>query len=256
MAMKQMMKWLGFILLVGQVGGIWPVSAASIVGSPHDLSAVYWIKPESGLSHSNWQLWADYGQVCIYCHTPHHADPSQGPLWNRTAYVTSYQTYVSDNVTAGQPGKASLICLSCHDGTISVDAVLNMPGSGLQWEWYNPGSEGIPAADSFMRKQLLFHGDSSCYTCHQPGGPTGVDLSASLITTDLRDDHPVGFTYPVGKPGLATPPANGVFPNGVRLINGKVECLSCHQPHDPANRPFLVTSNAGSALCLTCHLKE
>ena len=41
----------------------------------------------------------------------------------------------------------------------------------------------------------------------------------------------------------------------------KVQCASCHDPHDPDERneqgrdPFLRTSNRESALCLTCHAK-
>ena len=43
----------------------------------------------------------------------------------------------------------------------------------------------------------------------------------------------------------------------VRLINGNVECTSCHNPHvqniDPNNPNFLVIDNSSSALCLACH---
>ena len=34
-----------------------------------------------------------------------------------------------------------------------------------------------------------------------------------------------------------------------------VECASCHDPHTSANPTFLRVSNAGSAVCLSCHVK-
>ncbi|MBI3593131.1 MAG: hypothetical protein HY099_06610 [Nitrospirae bacterium] len=39
------------------------------------------------------------------------------------------------------------------------------------------------------------------------------------------------------------------------MFSGRVECPSCHDPHDPSRNTFLRKSNAGSALCLTCHIK-
>ena len=42
----------------------------------------------------------------------------------------------------------------------------------------------------------------------------------------------------------------------VTLPGGRVECISCHDPHNAAGEAnMLVTSNARSALCLTCHDK-
>jgi predicted CXXCH cytochrome family protein len=44
----------------------------------------------------------------------------------------------------------------------------------------------------------------------------------------------------------------------VRLINGNVECTSCHNPHvqntDPNNPNFLAIDNSNSSLCLACHV--
>ncbi|MDI3281169.1 MAG: cytochrome c3 family protein, partial [Bacillota bacterium] len=72
--------------------------------------------------------------------------------------------------------------------------------------------------------------------------------------TDLRNDHPIAIPY-LGGSGLAPVPQGGVFPNGVRLVNGQIECVTCHNVHDPAIKPFLRTDNSRSALCLTCHVK-
>jgi len=43
----------------------------------------------------------------------------------------------------------------------------------------------------------------------------------------------------------------------VTLINGNVECESCHNPHiqngDAISLNFLVRNSAGGAMCLSCH---
>ncbi|MCF6192532.1 MAG: cytochrome c3 family protein [Candidatus Hydrothermae bacterium] len=41
----------------------------------------------------------------------------------------------------------------------------------------------------------------------------------------------------------------------MHLEGEKVQCGTCHNPHDNTNAPFLEASNTGSQLCLTCHLK-
>lgn len=70
-----------------------------------------------------------------------------------------------------------------------------------------------------------------------------------------RKDHPVGVDYPTVDRRYR--PANAVTASGaVTLPGDKVECMSCHDPHDfSGEKHMLVMSNARSALCLTCHKK-
>ena len=70
-----------------------------------------------------------------------------------------------------------------------------------------------------------------------------------------RSDHPVGVEYPQFEKGYR--PITSVISTGkVPLPDGKVECTSCHDPHnDSGEKHMLVMSNARSALCLTCHKK-
>lgn len=56
-------------------------------------------------------------------------------LWNRTIKATTYTTYDQLGTSSltqpvSQPGPNSLACLSCHDGQVGIDSVINMPGSG------------------------------------------------------------------------------------------------------------------------------
>jgi predicted CXXCH cytochrome family protein len=86
---------------------------------------------------------------------------------------------------------------------------------------------------------------------------------ADVFGTSLSTMHPVSFVLPLKAapdlvPSLTANPPTTADPTGaVKLINGNVECTSCHNPHvqniDPNNSNFLVISNSGSQLCLACH---
>lgn len=239
----RMSRWVAAVSLVGLV----LVSAAgaqgaSIVSSKHDLAWSYHRVSEG------FHPWDDYNQVCVFCHTPHHADASQGALWNRQAPTGPYTLYQSGTLegTPGQPGRSSLLCLSCHDGSLAVDLVIRKPLYGI-----GTGS-GRHGAMTTIAAPVAEPAFENCGTsCH--GGLFTVS-TLKYLTTDISNDHPVGIVYS-SSPKLNPAPQGGKFANGVRLIDNKVECLSCHNPHDPTNAPFLVTSDNQSALCYTCHNK-
>lgn len=221
-----------------------PIGAASIVGSYHDLAHI----DDVHIGPTGWgRTYDDYNQVCVYCHTPHHASDTQKPLWNRPDTTAVFTVYTSPTMssTPDQPAGITRMCLSCHDGTIAVDKLLNLPNTGVE-------SVGVHGTMIYPRQQVLI----DCASCHQQAFADWFpDFTPSYLGTNLSDDHPVAVVYPTNKKGMVPPPPDGRFPNGVRLVNGRVECTSCHDPHDPGIKPFLRTSNAGSALCYTCHAK-
>jgi mono/diheme cytochrome c family protein len=249
----------------------------------------------------------DYGQVCVYCHTPHGAnstgDAAGAPLWNRTvntggAYST-YDTLGTSTITSaiGNPGAHSLTCLSCHDGTIAIDSIINQPGSGRyqavpneafldQYDW---NGNGAFQDHTVMGTELggPNHDErEGCMSCHSPGLPgAATDFSIYVIGTNLTNDHPVGIGYPTARVGVDFNAASNFTGSGagtaqfyggdsnmndsdVRFYyrsdigSGEyaVECASCHDPHGVEATPggthlptFLRKTNAGSALCQTCH---
>ncbi|MHB9139851.1 MAG: cytochrome c3 family protein [Victivallaceae bacterium] len=234
----------------------------------------------------------NYGEVCVYCHTPHGANTTVAlPLWNRTMKATTYTTYnqlgtSSLTQTVSQPGAASLACLSCHDGQTAIDSIVNMPGSG-RYDAAQMTTQNTAFLDAWPGTQATGShvglSDPGCVSCHKPGVPGATDFTVFAIGTDLTNDHPVGITFPaVSGPGtdFRTPGGvkgttryfddngNGKFDTAdVRLYDAggvvQVECASCHDPHGvPSAGPgsvfkptFLRVSNAGSVLCLTCHDK-
>jgi predicted CXXCH cytochrome family protein len=89
--------------------------------------------------------------------------------------------------------------------------------------------------------------------------PTG---SFAFLDTDLRNDHPISVVYdPAQDPAFNTEAS--ILSAGLKLFTdntspgNKVQCASCHNPHEgrAAFQPFLRINNAASALCKTCHIK-
>jgi len=240
----------------------------------------------------------DYQEACVYCHTPHAAGGMLAvPLWNRTVKATTYTSYnqlgtVTLTQEVSQPGNNSLACLSCHDGQTAVDSIINMPGAGR----YLP-SQRTAQNDAFLDVWNNMRGPDAtvhaglrqdeCLVCHAPGPGVlkagAADFTLAAIGTDLRNDHPVGVTFPEtsgagtdfntpavrqGNARFFDSDHSGRMDSGeIRLYasNGRfqVECASCHDPHGVPSAgnnsaffpTFLRVSNAGSALCLTCHRK-
>jgi predicted CXXCH cytochrome family protein len=225
--------------------------AGSVVGSDHDLSAIAGGRQHAGSDFN------DYNEVCVYCHTPHGADPAV-PLWNRQIFQGNYTIYDSSvsqtfDATPEQPSLTgvSRMCLSCHDGTIAVDALVNEPNTPF-------------AVSSDHMRMSTDTGPDSCNSCHSGiDNGTTINVQPSFVGTDLTDDHPVSFQYNGAllllDPGLEDPTSS---PSGLggtikddMLVNDRVECSSCHNVHDPDIYPFLIKPNINSALCVTCHKK-
>lgn len=163
----------------------------------------------------------EIAEICIYCHTPHGGDTSI-PLWNRTTGALTVQPYSSStsSIMGTSLTGVSRACLSCHDGVTSVNTLVNVLGKS-----YTAAGGVIP------------------------------DTSLANIGTDLRNDHPVGFSIDAviaAKPSEYQLPAGGI----ARLFTGNtVECASCHNVHDNTNVPFLRVANTNSQICLDCHIK-
>lgn len=168
----------------------------------------------------------NYGEVCVYCHTPHGANATvAAPLWNRTirsdAQYTTYDVLGTTSLTqpVTQPGVPSLTCLSCHDGQTAVDSIINMPGSGR----YDPGQQtaqntafldtwpGGPGSSFFGGHGTLDNSPvalnryGECQSCHSINGDqhdpsTTPPFDVFYIATDLRNDHPVGVRFPDTNP--------------------------------------------------------
>lgn len=264
MTRPTMAKWqwlLGAMLLVATFG-LHAARISDVASTKHNLS-VSGPGPVRATSES---------QICVFCHTPHGAETEPGtPLWNRQLSGQLYSTYSSSSIDANVaelaagPGGTSKLCLSCHDGALSIAAVNVANGQQnptIAMQGLGPGNT-MPAGE---------------------GAQTGFTRNLGV---DLTNDHPISFTYDSAL-ALAdgelrdpsTPPASdyigahGDKSKSVPLENGELECASCHDPHiteqpDPGysikflrlNRfqKTLPTGGAfnesGDIVCLACHDK-
>lgn len=175
-------------------------------------------------------------QTCVFCHTAHNGGQSYAPLWNHETNPPTYQTYNSPtmDMTVEQPHAGSLVCLSCHDGTIAVNSLSNLPGPEGAGNYGTPGGNNLDASGKLQSS------------------------SSAYVGTDLTNDHPVGVIYDASKDptGFYAKTGNGQsYPDKLLDDGLYVECSSCHNPHDNTYSNFLVESNSGSGLCMRCHIK-
>lgn len=229
------------VLLTG-MGLLFSASAsAQILGTAHDFSG---------------DAWNATGEICVVCHAPHNTvetgeqggTGSLGPLWNRTlSAVNNYSVYTSAgragsfleaSTVASQstnPTGVSKLCLSCHDGTIAIDSF----GRAADGTVFTAGTTLIDAIN--------------------PNFNIGEGVGAN---GNLSNDHPVAFTFPTTDAeiyGFGGGFVNaGPNPDVLPLFGAgtdQLECATCHDVHGTGNAKLLRVDNAGSGLCLSCHIK-
>ncbi len=163
---------------------------------------------------------------CMYCHEPHFGLGGKLPLWNQKLTVQSYTLYSSDTEKnrGVQPllGSDSNLCLSCHDGTVA-------PGTTI-----------------VFGKVTM----------------EGAMYSYDVFGSNLQPSHPFSLALPLKDnidliASLASKGKTGDTTGAVKLINGNIECTSCHDAHveakDPLSWNFLVRDSSKGQMCLACH---
>lgn len=166
---------------------------SGLIGSPHDFS-----------------IGGQARDLCLPCHTP-HITATQAPLLIHA--IPSTQPVRAYPSPAGQLDAASLVCLSCHDGTVARDVYAG--AHAMNWSDLSgrrPGRDQIRVTN-----------------------------------------HPVGIRYPDGRSdyhAAATVERDGKIrlPGGRIQCT---TCHDPHnRGRHPA---MLVTTNDRSRLCLSCH---
>ena len=163
---------------------------------------------------------------CMYCHEPHSGIGGRVPLWNQKLTVQSYSLYTSDTEKnrGTQPllGSDSNLCLSCHDGTVAPGTTVVFGQVTMQGAMYNYDIFGANLQPSHPFSMALPLKDN-------------IDLIASLAAKGTTGDPT----------------------SAIRLINGNIECTSCHNPHvqakDLISQNFLVRDSSNGQMCLACH---
>ena len=163
---------------------------------------------------------------CSYCHAPHSGLATGQSLWNQTQTKATYQLYTSSTYhqKSQQPvlGSDSNLCLSCHDGTVAV-------------------------GNTIVAGQVTM---------------TGSMYPQDVFGTNLQSSHPFSLQLPIKDAidliaSLASQGKTGDPKGLVKLINGNIECTSCHNAHvqaiDLLSQNFLVRDSSNAQMCLACH---
>ncbi|MEK7322583.1 MAG: cytochrome c3 family protein [Pseudomonadota bacterium] len=223
--------------------------AGTLLGTKHDFTG---LNQRAGVVAMPGVAFSDYGNPCVYCHLPPErpeqdsAGQGGNPGWNRfvpaTGAYDTYDTRTLDNKVR-TPSPISLLCLSCHDGTMGVDMTVFKPDG---WQ---------SSKDAALHLRLNGADDlMSCGKCHN--GRVAHSIAIKHIGTDLTNDHAISMTYAGlnnNDQDFRTPDSPYGFDNGIKLYDGKVECATCHNVHDPDVKLLLRTR--ADRLCETCHIK-
>lgn len=239
------------------------LAASGIAGSRHNLGSMGKVLRSTATT-----------EICVFCHTPHHSNTANNlkPMWNRgTSAPTSYTAYGAtiggSTVNNTDIGSTTLACLSCHDGVMTFDNIVNAPGkdkivnggSDRGWTFTMPVVwEGITTGTHLHNFNT---GAFACNLCHWIDNPA-ARLSLGM---NLSNDHPVSIAYSPDRAGLRATnttinaidltselasSASGYASGNLAqnrwavkgfvsdtatiadlLRDGKVECSSCHDPH-------------------------
>lgn len=192
-------------------------------------------------------------------------------------------------------GSVSLACLSCHDGTQAMDNIINAPGSGgydatgggtngraFTWSGSTVTAEGLLTNPTGGVNVALIgtdlRNDHPIGIEYCGGGITG---SGTTVSGTCRDGDFVApktalinaqqvFWVDTTTPSVRERSDMILYTRDFSGVGGaagspSVECGSCHDPHveegqagpagSTAGATFLRISNAGSAVCLACHVK-
>lgn len=209
-----------------------------------------------GEGHTQWFSISET-EICVFCHTPHNANVAGGKkfLWNRTEPTTAtfYLYTASPTINFNKAvtiSEVSKMCMSCHDGVTALNSMAN------------PRPTNPPTMSGYLPGQLAAFGDNF------PPIPANIgegDTTMATPGSNLTNDHPISFNYAQARTneGAGTTLKDPALLD-LPLWNGKVECVTCHDPHinynasyggSSALRPFLRKSNSSSSLCFTCHDK-
>jgi predicted CXXCH cytochrome family protein len=234
--------------------------------TPHDLA-----QSGNGMGGYNASPVDTKARICIFCHAPHNAyklSPANGgpaiglgggptapdaydyiPLWNHTLPAATVYTMYYGGPGAPQTGpmaqqslgavagSTSLLCLSCHDGSVAVNAY----GNGSQI------STSISTGTATIGAGYVIGKDGILQNHH----PIGFSYSA-VYPTDTGIRNPA--TAALGTAGFVT---SHLYASQALGATDTMECGTCHSVHNTGNtgETLLWRSDTSSRLCLTCHAK-
>jgi hypothetical protein len=215
--------------------------ASGIINTKHNLSV-------SGTG----VVTSKESQICIFCHTPHNANPAS-PLWNHElSSVENYtnfwsptlQSYKSEAEAPAIDGFSKL-CLGCHDGTVALGAIVTRDNE-------------IETVPDIMSSGLNGYIGTDLSGTH----PVSIIFNDALRIKrdDAQKDNPIKFMLLNPPPLMFRDHKKGgdqeVFLYPTQGNQPGVQCTSCHDPHGgvggPDAPPFW-RKPTHDEVCEVCH---
>ncbi|NQT19297.1 MAG: hypothetical protein HQ592_06305 [Planctomycetes bacterium] len=225
----------------------------------------------------------DFAGRCELCHTTADVTPG-GPASLREASVIAGQCQQCHRVQPGTSHPVGMIvkaklpeifpldesgrmtCLTCHRahqpakgeplpsflrrGTAGIELCSQCHAQAHEVAKRDQHALGFAAAHDKAEPATgttvmgLDERSMACMSCHDDFGIGGQGGS----------NHPIGVPYPVGAGPRRDYHPKSRLPPAIRLFDGNLGCETCHSLYSNMDN-YLVMSNRGSALCLTCHDK-
>lgn len=147
------------------------------------------------------------------------------------------------DLSSGDATTEEELCIFCHPS--SLNSEINTSSFAL----YTLESN---ASAAFIDSTL------SCLSCHDGVSAVNQDIHSVENLVYLNKMHPVSIIYNEEKNSLKNKNTLiSSWDNATKisdiLVNGEVQCVSCHNPHNNQWGTFLRHTNTASQLCKTCH---
>lgn len=222
--------------------------------------------PDKDTPGKNLEFTDDIDKLCDKCHT----------IDKKKSHPIKLRPMENNLLTAHLDKNGLMTCTTCHnihkENTISSKSEL----SGLLWghlkgrsfcslchtsentnaNWQH--QTAIPYAHSFGKLLQTADGapldklSTECLSCHD--GTVSqfpqIAVKQGIWRHEIGESHPIGVDYPRSNE-FTSPEA---LPKEIRLFDGKIGCLSCHEVYDKKYN-MLSMNNNRSRLCLACHKK-
>jgi hypothetical protein len=235
MELKDIFKIAGIIFILCILLVVPYVTSAKVSETKHNLS-VSGPGPIKAVEET---------QICIFCHTPHSSE-SIYPLWNHE--VSSFQSYINywsptlqayDFEEAPPIDGFSKLCLSCHDGTIAIGAVLNREEDILMSPSPYLDAQGrlLPGAKGYLGTDLS-------------GGHPISFIFDEFLAAKRNDAGLTKLNWPISDNDVKLYPTQGGY---------GVQCPSCHDPHNnkaAGGWPPFWRKETHDEVCMVCHDSE
>ncbi|HET9551883.1 MAG TPA: hypothetical protein VFP50_02855 [Anaeromyxobacteraceae bacterium] len=230
------------------------IANAAITNTRHDLAST-----STALVKST-----STDQTCIFCHAPHRANQQQ-LIWNHAPATTAAGWAGAQTTVAGTPlpvnlGPKSQVCLSCHDGSVSLGSLSS--GNQTFAATADNSAAGNLTSATYLVSATMGNATSGNHPVSVPYASqtyNGITSTAAVAGYQAIAANSITAGSCTSPSGICT--ADAANGKTIQLFGSAtaagIECGSCHDVHNTlaTNAFFLRAPTAASAICKACHIK-